>query len=99
MPWKRKRGASWLNPDIQQQIDEVRAGRSTRLSLWSQIYGEEKLTEVPREIRALTGIQTLYLGNAAIDRFPSWLGELPNLKEINIGRAPIMALPSFLPNV
>jgi len=86
-----------VNPRIQRQIDDVLAGRSTALSL--EKYGSDQLTEVPQEIRELTGLRVLYLGNSDFERLPSWLDELPNLEEIDISRAQITAPPSFLPNV
>ena len=60
---------------------------------------EQRATEVPQEIRKLTGLQSLYLGDSNLERLPSWLNELPNLKEIDISSARVTELPSFLPNI
>jgi Leucine-rich repeat (LRR) protein/GTPase SAR1 family protein len=97
MPRKSKARTSSLALEILEQVDEVRAGHSTKLSF--PIYDMSKLTEVPQEIRELTSLRSLDLGKTSIERLPSWLNELPNLEEIDISRAQITALPSFLPNV
>ena len=85
-----------MHPEIQRQIDDVRAGRSTTLSF--EGYGSE-LTELPRAVRQLAGLRTLSLGEARLKRFPSWLAELPNLEEIDISSAWIMEPLPALPDV
>lgn len=97
VPGKRGGSAQSLSPEIQKQIDDVRAGRSTTLSL--DPYGLGPQTGVPEEIRELSGLRSLYLGGALIETFPSWLGELPNLVEIDISQAELWELPSSLPRV
>jgi internalin A len=97
MPSKPEGRTSPLPADIRRQIDDVRAGRLTSLSL--EVLGQDNLTEIPLEIRELTGLQSLSLGGLRIDRLPSWLGELPNLKTIDIRDTQLKAFPSFLPNV
>jgi internalin A len=89
---KGRRGATWLGPSTEQQIDEVLAGRFTALTLLGH-------TEVPRELRELEGLQSLHLAECPIQLLPSWLNELPNLKEIDISGTQITALPSFQRNV
>jgi internalin A len=98
MPWKRRGRTSSLPAEIQEQIDDIRAGRSIMLSLWAAD-SSKRLTEIPQEIRELAGLCFLNLGNSAISTFPSWLDELPNLKGIDITYAQLMSVPSFLPKV
>jgi Leucine-rich repeat (LRR) protein len=88
-----------LHPEIQRQIDDVLAGRSTSLSL-----GSGQLTEVQQEIRKLTGLRSLALSGSRlagdiIKSLPPWLDELPNLEEIRISYARITEFPTFLPHV
>ena len=82
---------------LEQQINDVLAGRSTELSLGSRELSQ--LTEVPQQIQGLAGLQSLYLGDAEIMHLPSWLGQLPDLEKIDISLAPVTAPPSYLPNV
>ena len=90
---KRKGRAAPLSPEIRRQIDEVRTGRSTTLRLGLSIE-----TELPEEIRELTALRSLHLRDTRIERLPSWLEELPNLEDIDIRQAKLLALPS-LPNI
>jgi internalin A len=93
MPWKRRGRTSPLPVDIQRRINDVHAGRSTALSLG--IRETAPFTEIPPEIRELTDLRHLSLGNAAINKLPSWLEELPNLKVIDISQAQVAAIPPF----
>jgi hypothetical protein len=97
MPGKNNAGASPRDPQIQQRIDDVLAGRSTDLSL--RAFGRGRLTEVPPEIRGLTALRSLSLRGTDIETLPSWLEELPNLEKIDISGVRIAAFPTFLPNV
>src|SRR5690348_985183 len=81
---------------IQVQFNEVIAGRAAHLSL--ALPRPRTLSEVPPEIRALTRIQSLFLGGTDIESIPSWLSELPNLEEIGINGSPVQKIP-HLPNV
>lgn len=94
VPAKRKGRATALNPDVQSQIDDVRAGRSTALWLGDP-FGTRDLTEVPEEIRGLSALRSLHLGDTLVERFPPWLDDLPNLEEIDISNAGFPALPFF----
>jgi len=96
MPRKRRGKTSPLPNNVQQQIEGVRTGSSTNLSLWS--LEVDKLTEVPSEVRDLTGLRHLSLGTNPISKLPSWLGELPNLEVIDISYAQVTTIPAFLPN-
>src|SRR5690349_9137508 len=96
MPGKPEKPSA-LTSYIQGQIDDVRAGRSTRLSL--ETFGSSGLTAIPQEVRGLTGLRSLSLGNAEIGTLPHWLEELPNLESIDIRSAQVTAFSSFLPNI
>src|SRR5947209_6081354 len=85
MPSKRRGKTSSLPAEIQRQIDDVHAGRSTTLSL--EVYDRNPLTEIPQAIQDLTELQSLYLADAAISTFPPWLDQLPNLELIDIRNA------------
>jgi len=97
MPWRRKGEASRLPADIQRQVDDVRAGRSTSLRLYTSEV--DTLAAVPREVRQLTGLRTLSIANTAISTLPSWLGELPDLEAIDLRYNKVAAPSPSLPNV
>src|SRR5690349_14025035 len=97
MPSKRKVKTEPLPSDIQRQIDAVRTGHSTTLSLVT--YESDRLIEIPDDIRDLSGLRSLSLGASAVSIFPSWLDELPDLETIDIAYASIASTISFLPNV
>jgi hypothetical protein len=84
-------------PRLQSQIDAIHAGRTSSLDLSDSALGE-RLTEVPDEIRGLEGLRTLVVGYSAIDRLPSWIGDLPHIEEIDTSHHPIAALP-YRPNI
>jgi len=86
-----------LPPEIQGQIDEILAGRSTEL--WLELQNQDELTEIPQQIRELTTLQSLGLGDCDIKTLPSWLGELPDLKEISVEYSRVVNFPSRLPSV
>jgi Leucine-rich repeat (LRR) protein len=102
-----KETASALPADVQKRIDAVRSGSSTELSLWTT--KEEQLTEIPQEVRELTGLRSLSLVSpslstllgrgTAISTLPPWLDELPNLESVDIIGAKNIAFPLSLPNV
>jgi internalin A len=107
MPSNRKKMASALPAALQERIDAVRTGSSTELSLWAP--KEDKLTEIPQEVRELTGLRSLSLGDpsfnalmgssTSIRTLPPWLDELPNLESINIIGADSITFSSPLPDV
>src|SRR6185437_15059828 len=107
MPAEREEGPSVLPADIQERMDAVRAGSSTDLSLWS--YKGTQLTEIPQEVRELTGLRSLSLVSRSlatiadystpISTLPPWLNELPNLESVDLIGAKDITFPSSLPNV
>jgi hypothetical protein len=107
MPSNRKKMASALPAALQERIDAVRTGSSTELSLWAP--KEDKLTEIPQEVRELTGLRSLSLGDpsfnalmgssTSIRTLPPWLDELPNLESITIICADSITFSSPLPDV
>ena len=86
-----------LAPEIQRQIDDLHAGRSAALSVSADEL--DRLDELQKEIKYLTGLRSLLLYEFDIASFPSWLEELPDLQEIDIRTCGATELPSFLPNV
>jgi Leucine-rich repeat (LRR) protein len=96
MPGKRKKTTSALPADIQKRIDAVRSGSSTELSLWTDEGAQ--LTEIPQEVRELTGLRSLSLIDS-ITSLPPWLDELPELESIDITGVDNITFPSSLPNV
>lgn len=82
--------------DLKKQIDDIRAGRSTSLSLLS--YDSDKSIKIPHEIRGLAGLRSLSLGEGVVGKFPSWLNDLPSLQTIDISRATITTIPSYSQN-
>jgi internalin A len=94
---KREGKATPLDLETQRDIDNVRAGRST--SLWLGAFELDGLTEVPEQIRGLTGLRSLSLAFIRIESLPPWLAELPNLETIDISQGELLTFPSFLPRV
>jgi internalin A len=94
----RKKAPTHSSPRaLQDQIDEIRAGRASSLDL-SAYRLSKRLTKVPDEIRELEGLRTLVLGSNEIDQLPSWLADLPHLEKINMIDNPMMELP-VLPGI
>jgi len=94
MPFRKKAPTRSSIPGLQKQIDEVRAGRASSLDL-SQYFLDESLAEFPEEIRGLAGLRILIIGDNSILELPSWLGELPDLEEIDASHHPMAALPAL----
>ncbi len=67
-----------MDPRIRQQIDDVRAGRSTSIILG------RGATEVPSELRELRNLRSLDLRGSGISSLPAWVEDVPDLEEINI---------------
>ena len=90
MPFRKKAPARSSISKLQSQIDEIRAGRASWLDL-SDYTLDERLTELPDEIRGLEGLRRLYIGENEIYILPPWLGDLPDLEEIDTSDHPMTA--------
>jgi Leucine-rich repeat (LRR) protein len=92
VPFRKKAPARPLSERLKREIDEVRAGRASSITL------KGRLTKVPDEIRELEGLRSLVVDSGEIETLPSWLADLPHLEVIDISSHPMAALPD-LPNV
>jgi hypothetical protein len=81
---------SELPEHVQNAIENVREGRSTRLDLqgWSM-----KLQEIHEEIFALSELEELDLSVNEIRFVPDRLGDLTKLREVNLAHNPVERVP------
>ena len=94
MPSRKKAPTRSPIPELQSQIDDIRVGRASLLDLSADAVGE-RLSAIPHEIRGLAGLRTLALGDNDIVELPSWLGDLPDLEEVDLSSHSMEALPSL----
>ncbi len=75
---------------LDEQIEEVRRGRSTTLDL-----RRLGLREIPEEVFGLVQLKELFLRANHITRVPGRIRELPNLQVLDLTRNPIQELPDI----
>ncbi|NQZ07155.1 MAG: leucine-rich repeat domain-containing protein [Algicola sp.] len=78
-------------PDyIQEEIDEVKAGRSKMLS-----FSHTQLTEIPDEVFELTGLEKLDIQRTKITNIPAKIKQLKRLKVLDIRGTEIEVAPDI----
>lgn len=89
---------SFESPWGREALDDIAAGRSTRLNLYDLDPFRDSLSELPAEIRTLHGLTSINIGESRIVELPDWLAELPELKSIDARASRVARVPA-LPRV
>ena len=84
-----------LPKEIRKAIRDVRDGRSTRLNLHGWSLDEGHLTDIPKEIFALSNLEELDLSYNNIRVVPEQIRKLSRLRQIELSGNPIETLPDI----